>query len=258
MNSNDVAGNVSHVLSSSGEQLAYRRSAGRDPTVVFLSGYASDMSGAKAMYLESVVTDLGFGFLRFDYSGHGLSDGDFVEGCIGQWAEDALSVIRHACDGPVVLIGSSMGGWIMLLVARALGERVRAMVGIAAAPDFTEQIWNSLNSDQREALSATGEMYFDSDYVDDPYPVTFKLIEDGRAQSQLSDNIPIGCPVRLLHGMQDPDVPWRTAVTLAERLNATDVQITLLKAGGHRLSDADQLTQLAVTVRELLDLVVVS
>ena len=247
---------VRYVTSRAGEQLAYNYTPGRSPTVVFLSGYASDMAGSKALYLESVVTALGFGFLRLDYSGHGISDGDFVQGCIGRWAEDAMTVIREATEGPLLLVGSSMGGWIMLIVARQLADRVSGLVGIAAAPDFTEDLmWRSLDADQRDELVSKGELYLDSDYVDDPYPITIKLIQDGRQQLQLQAPIPIACPVRLIHGLQDSEVPWATSITLAERLESSDVQVALVKRGGHRLSEAGQLTQIAQTIEQLLELV---
>jgi pimeloyl-ACP methyl ester carboxylesterase len=247
---------VRYVTARTGERLAFQYTPGRLPTVVFLSGYASDMSGSKALYLEARVRARGHGFLRLDYSGHGVSEGDFIDGCVGRWADDALTVIREATSGPLLLVGSSMGGWIMLIVARELADRVRALVGIAAAPDFTEELmWHSLDATQRDELLTRGELYLDSDYVDDPYPVTSKLIADGRDQLQLQDSISLTCPVRLIHGLEDNDVPWRTSITLAEKLDSRDVQITLVKGGGHRLAEAEQLTLIAETIEQLLDVV---
>ena len=244
---------IDYLLLDNGERLAFHYSAGKAPTVVFLSGYASDMSGSKALHLESVLTGLGYGFLRLDYSGHGRSDGAFVDGGIGKWSEDAIAVIRHATRGPLVLVGSSMGGWIMLLVARALAARTAGLVGIAAAPDFTEELmWSRLDAEQRERLVATGKLYLESEYVDDPHPVTLKLIEDGRSLLQLTDQIPLSCPVRLIHGTSDPDVPWQTSLKLAQQLAASDVQITLLKDAGHRLSEPKQLTLIARIIEQLV------
>ena len=242
----------SHLSLKTGERLAYRYTPGRSPTVVFLSGYASDMSGSKAVYLESIVTGHGHAFLRLDYSGHGLSDGDFVDGSIGRWSDDAVAVVSNVTDGPLILVGSSMGGWIMLLVARRLIDRVVGLLGIAAAPDFTEDLmWRELDAEQRDTLLTDGEIYLDSDYVDDPYPITRKLIDDGRDHLQLSAPIPLRCPVRLIHGLADPDVPRQTSLTLADSLKSTDVLIKLIKDGGHRLSEAEQLVEISSTLISL-------
>lgn len=245
---------VQYVVSSIGERLAYRISGGADPVVVFFPGYASDMDGTKAAYLDLWCEEHGRGFLRFDYSGHGKSEGAFAEGTIGRWTADALTVIEASTSGPVVLVGSSMGGWIMLLAALALKDRVRGLVGVAAAPDFTEDLmWRSLNDEQRRILAEQGELYLPSDYVDDPLPITMKLIVEAKQQLLLDAPIELTCPVRLIHGLEDPDVPWETSVKLSSQLVSQDIEIRLLKGGGHRLSEVAHLELIAATVNTLTD-----
>jgi len=237
-------------------RLAYHRTSGRPPTVAFLSGYASDMTGSKALRLERFCAARGQRFLRFDYSGHGASDGEFLEGTIGAWAEDARALIDAVTEGPLVLVGSSMGGWIMLLVALAMPARVQALIGVAAAPDFTEDLmWAALDERQRSELMSRGALRLPSPYVDEPYPITRGLIEEGRRHLCLRAPIPIDCPVRLLHGLEDGDVPWRTALRLADRLRAGDVTVTLVKGGGHRLSEPGELDLLEGTVASVLEAV---
>lgn len=237
-----------------GQRLAYYQSTGTSPTVVFLPGYASDMTGSKALYLEAVCRKRGQAFLRLDYSGHGESSGKFSEGTIGVWAADAVAVVRAVTTGPVLFVGSSMGGWIMLLAALAMPERTHGLVGIAAAPDFTEDLmWRGLNEDQRTILERDGELYLPSDYVDDPFPITLKLIEEAKEHLLLSSTIEIDSPVRLLQGLSDPDVPWETALKIAQKLTSNDVTVTLIKGAGHRLSDAEHLKLLELTVTSLLD-----
>lgn len=243
---------VQYVMSSIGERLAFRFSGGSEPVVVFFPGYASDMEGTKAVYLDSWCREHGRGFLRFDYSGHGESEGAFAEGTIGRWTADALTVIEASTSGALVLVGSSMGGWIMLLAALALKERVRGLVGVAAAPDFTQDLmWRTLDDEQRRVLTEQGELYPPSDYVDDPFPITMKLIEEAKQQLLLDAPIKLDCPVRLIHGLEDPDVPWETSVKLASQLASQDVDIRLLKGGGHRLSDQVHLELIADTVSAL-------
>ena len=177
---NDECPTTRFFVNSRGQRLAYEYLPGTAPMVVFLSGYASDMTGSKAEYLARQCQEWGRAFLRLDYSGHGQSEGRFVDGTIGEWADDATQVIAHVNADPCVLVGSSMGGWIMLLVALAHRERVRGLVGIASAPDFTRDLmWNGLTQEQRDTLMTTGEVYLPSEYVDDPFPITRKLIEDG-------------------------------------------------------------------------------
>jgi pimeloyl-ACP methyl ester carboxylesterase len=223
-----------------GIRLAWAHTPGRGPTTVFLPGFRSDMEGAKALAVQSWCHDAGAACLRLDYSGHGRSDGAFTDGTIGQWTSDALHLIDHLTQGPLLLVGSSMGGWIMLLLALARPDRVAGLIGIAAAPDFTEDLmWAAMMPPERDRLEQDGVLLIPSAYGE-PTPITKRLIEDGRTHLLMQAPIPIACPVRLLHGQQDPDVPWETALRLAERLQGPDVQITLIKDGDHRLSrDAD-------------------
>jgi pimeloyl-ACP methyl ester carboxylesterase len=234
--------------------IAYEALPGRGPTVVFLGGLRSDMTGTKASFLRDWSTARGQAFLRFDYTGHGASAGRFEEGSIGAWSADALSVIGAATAGPLLLVGSSMGGWVMLEVALAIPDRVAALVGIAAAPDFTEElIWDALDDDQREALLRDGVVMLPNPYDPAGYPIGRALIEDGRTRLRLRRTIPLTCPARLLHGQRDAEVPWDTSLRLAERLAGQDVAVTLVKDGDHRLSREADLATLAMTVSTLLD-----
>ena len=237
-----------------GECLAYHRSPGKTPGIVFLGGFKSDMTGSKALALEAFARARGQSFLRFDYSGHGASDGKFTEGCIGTWAADAIAALDALTEGPQILVGSSMGGWLMLLTALARPERVAGLVGIAAAPDFTEDLmWEKFSHEVRETILREGSYAEPSAYSDDPYIITRKLIEDGRDHLLLRGPIRLNCPVRLLHGMRDPDVPWQVSVRLAEALETDDVRIALVKDGDHRLSREQDLALLRATVGDLLD-----
>ncbi|MGH6902086.1 MAG: alpha/beta hydrolase [Geminicoccaceae bacterium] len=234
-----------------GRRLAYRRLPGAAPGVVFCGGYTSDMTGTKATALERFCRDHGRACTRFDYSGHGASSGAFADGTIGEWAEDAQAILDRATAGPIVLVGSSMGGWIMLLVALARPERVRGLIGIAAAPDFTEDLLlPQATPAQRHALADRGYWMQASAYGE-PYPVTRRLIEEARAHLVLRAPIPIRCPVHLLHGQRDLDVPWRTALRLAEQLESADVTIELIKAGDHRLSTPAALARIEAAVQRL-------
>jgi pimeloyl-ACP methyl ester carboxylesterase len=234
-----------------GVGLAWRRLSGRSPTVVFLPGFSSDMTGAKAVDLAAFCAARGQAMLRFDYSGHGASDGAFTDGCIGRWTDDALAVIADI-KGPLVLVGSSMGGWIALLVARRMPERIAGLIGIAAAPDFTERLmWQAMAPPERAALMAQGVLHVPSQYGP-PTPVTRKLIEDGRRHLLLDAPIPITAPVRLLHGQADPDVPWELALRLAGRIDGGDVRVHLIKDGDHRLSRSQDMALLRATLTEVL------
>ena len=213
------------------------------------------MAGTKATFLDDVCAARGLPYVRFDYSGHGVSGGRFEDGTIGAWAEDAIAVIDHVADGPLILVGSSMGGWLMLLAALARPERVAGLIGLAPAPDFTEAlIWNRLAAEAREQLMRDGRLAQPSAYADEPTVITRGLIEEGRRHLLLSAPIGIRCPVRLLHGMADPDVPHRLSLDLAERLVSSDVRVTLIKDGDHRLSRAEDLALLGATIDELMDL----
>jgi pimeloyl-ACP methyl ester carboxylesterase len=235
-----------------GKGLAWRRLSGREPTVVFLPGFGSDMSGEKATSLATFCSNVGQAMLRFDYSGHGESDGRFEEGTIGQWTEDALAVMDAVSAGPLLLVGSSMGGWIALLAALARPERVAGIVGIAAAPDFTEILmWQSMTFEERDRLMADGVVFAPNRYGP-PTPITRALIEDGRKHLLLDRPIPLTCPVRLLHGQNDQDVPWELSLRIAERLESTDVHVILVKDGEHRLSRPADLALLHRTLAPLL------
>jgi pimeloyl-ACP methyl ester carboxylesterase len=234
-----------------GVELAFSRLPGRAPTVVFLPGFGSDMAGEKATTLAAWCAATGRAMLRLDYSGHGVSGGAFTDGSIGRWAEDARLVIDRLVDGNMVMVGSSMGGWIALLLARARPERVEGIVGIAAAPDFTERMWEKMTADERATLERDGVLVRPSNYGD-PYRITRGLLEDGRRHLLLDAPIPLACPVRLLHGQQDADVPWQLALTIAELLASAEVQVTLVKDGDHRLSRPQDLVLLRRTVAALL------
>ena len=236
-----------------GVSIAYRRRAGKRPTVVFLGGFRSDMTGSKASALDAHCAARGQAFLRLDYRGHGASDGAFADGTVGAWAGDALAAIDALAGDELVLVGSSMGGWIALEVALARPGRVRALVGIAAAPDFTEDlVWARMDEAARRQLEASGVVHRPSDYGGDPYPITMKLVEDGRRRLRLRAPIPFSGPVRLLHGQRDEDVPWERALLLADRLAGDDVRCILVKDGDHRLSRPQDLALLAATLDEVL------
>ena len=224
------------------------------PGLMFLGGYSSDMTGSKALALEAHARARGQGFVRFDYQGHGASSGRFEDGTIGLWAEDALAVLDEIAEGPQILVGSSMGGWIMLLTALARPERVAGLVGIASAPDFTETLmWQAFAPEIRATLERDGVIYQDSDYDEAPYPITLKLIEEARSHLVMDRPIPIACPVRLIHGTADADVPHTLSLELMERLEAPDVAVTLVKGGDHRLSEPPDLARLTRVVAALSD-----
>jgi pimeloyl-ACP methyl ester carboxylesterase len=212
----------------------------------------SDMAGTKATALEAHARARGQAFLRFDYLGHGQSSGKFADGTIGRWADDAIAVIDTLSEGPQILVGSSMGGWLMLLTALARPDRVAGLVGIAAAPDFTEDLmWAGFSDEIRETIIREGVYHEPSDYSDEPYTITRALIDEGRTHLLLRDTIGLTCPVRLLHGMDDTDVPWRVSVKLCDRLASDDVAVTLVKGGDHRLSEPDDLVRLRATLDSL-------
>jgi pimeloyl-ACP methyl ester carboxylesterase len=235
-----------------GTELAWAKTEGRGPTLVFLPGYRSDMTGDKAAALAAFCAGRGQACLRLDYSGHGASGGRFEDGTIGIWTQDALTLIDHHTEGSLLLVGSSMGGWIALLAALARPERVAGLVGIAAAPDFTETLmWEAMSGPERATLLRDGVLHVPSAYGE-PTPVTRALIEDGRSRLLLGGPIPLRCPVRLLHGQRDEDVPWQTALTLADRLEGGDVTVILVKDGDHRLSRPQDLALLRRSVAALL------
>jgi pimeloyl-ACP methyl ester carboxylesterase len=243
----------SMLVAPDGATIAYRPTPGKGPGVMFLTGFRSDMTGGKALAVEDLCRAQNRAFVRFDYTGHGESSGAFADGTIGRWTEDALLVLDRVTNGPQVLVGSSMGGWIALLLARARPERIAGLVGIAAAPDFTEDLVHDvLDADAKERLARDGQIVVPSAYDPEPCVITRRLIEEGRNHLLLRAPIPIDVPARLIHGMEDHDVPWQTALKIAERIASTDVEITLVKGGRHRLSDPPDLERLVAVVESLL------
>ena len=211
------------------------------------------MSGTKATTLNAFCSERNFQFTRFDYSGHGLSGGQFTDGSIGRWLDDSLTIIDQITEGPQVLVGSSMGAWISLLTAIRKPEKIAAILGIAAATDFTENlIWENLNHTQREALMTHGQIEQPSSYQPDPYPITMQLITEARDHLLLQDRIPINCPVRLIHGQNDLDVPWQTSTSIAANLASKDVHIYLIKDAEHRLSRDTDIQFILDRLAELL------
>lgn len=232
-------------------RIAFRRVAGRGPAIVWLGGFKSDMKGTKAEALSAFAERTGRAFLRFDYSGHGESDGNFEDGTISRWAEEAAAVVAGAGPRPV-LVGSSMGGWISLLVARGMASPPAGMVLIAPAPDFTEALmWPALPAEAKRAIETEGRWIRPSDYDPEGYPITRALIEDGRRNLVLGGLVEPGCPVHILQGMLDPDVPWRHAMLLAEKIARDDVVVTLIKDGDHRLSRPEDIARLEAAVEAL-------
>ncbi len=220
-----------------GRRLAYHFHDGSGPTVVFLGGLKSDMEGTKAIHLEAWCRARGQAFLRFDYSGHGQSSGTFEEGCIGDWAQDTAAAIAALTAGPLVVVGSSMGGWQAVLFARAHPDRVAGLVTIAAAPDFTEDgYWASFSDAQKAALARDGQVEMPSDYME-PYIITQRMIEDGRANLVLRAPLPLPFPVRCLQGTADTAVSTETALRLLEHADSADMRLTLVKDADHRFSD---------------------
>lgn len=241
-----------------GRRIAYDRHAGTGPAssgpgIVFLGGFRSDMTGTKAVFLQDWAARQGLPFLRFDYSGHGASSGDFLDGAIGDWFEDALAAVTTLTTGPQILVGSSMGGWISLLLCKAIPERVCGLVGIAAAPDFTEDsMWNGFSEADRARLLTEGRVEQPSDYSPDPYIITRRLIEDGRNRLVLRDPLPLPFPVRLLQGTADTDVPPSVALRLMDHATGPDIRLTLVKGADHRFSTPECLNLIADSLSELV------
>jgi pimeloyl-ACP methyl ester carboxylesterase len=233
-----------------GLRLAFRRVAGKGPTIVFLPGYKSDMMGTKAIALEDWAIRNGRSMLRLDYSGCGESEGAFEDGTLSGWADDARMIVEANERGPVIIVGSSMGGWIMLLLALALGDQVKAIVGIAPAPDFSD--WG-FTSEEKGRIARYGRLERPSDYGPEPMVTTKAFWESGQANLLLRGEIGINCPVRLIHGQEDPDVPWDVSLRLAERLRSADVQVVLIKDGDHRLSRPQDIDLLVRTIATLPD-----
>jgi len=245
---------TNYLETDQGRKIAYHKSGGQGPTVVFLGGLKSDMEGTKAIHLEAFCKARGQSFLRFDYSGHGESSETFTEGCIGDWHEDTIAAITALTAGPLIVVGSSMGGWQALLLARALPDRLAGLVGIAAAPDFTEDgYWASFSDTQKETLETQGYVELPSDYME-PYVITKRMIEDGRKRLVLRDDLNLPFPVRLLQGTADTAVSTATAVRLLEHAESPDMRLNLVKDADHRFSDETCLALIEAAVAEVTDL----
>jgi pimeloyl-ACP methyl ester carboxylesterase len=246
-----VSAEPARVHRPGGHTVAYHRTPGASPGIVFLGGYRSDMTGIKATALEAFARERGQAFVRFDYFGHGQSSGEFLEGTIGRWAEDAVAVLDELTEGPQILVGSSMGGWLMLLAALDRPDRVAGLVGVASAPDFTAELLAGTGDAATLAdLERDGVHYDPSEYSEEPYPITRTLVEESRAHLLLDRTIPIECPVRLLHGLRDADVPWETSLRLAHAVASADVVVTLVKDGDHRLSTPEDIARLVAAVED--------
>lgn len=241
------------LITPQGRRIAYHFTPGQGPTVVFLGGFKSDMTGTKAIHLQDWAIQQGRAFLRLDYSGHGQSSGAFLDGAIGDWFEDALAVINAVAKGPIILVGSSMGGWISLLVAKAMPNRIAGLVGIAAAPDFTEDMMQAEFTDaQRLELMTEGQVALPSEYSAEPYIITRRLIVEGRSRLVLRDPLPLNFPVRLLQGTADTDVPPAVALRLLEHAQGADIRLTLVKGADHRFSTPACLAMIASAVDQVL------
>jgi len=242
-------------LSLADSRIAYQRQVGekKSPGILFLGGYVSDMTGSKATFLSAQAKKKRKSFLRFDYRGHGRSSGDFFEMTIGDWLQDALAVFDKLTAGPQIIVGSSMGGWMGLLLAKARPKRIKAFIGVAAAPDFTEDlVWKRLSPSARKKIQQTGVHYESDAFRGHKVPFTMKLIKEGRKHLVLRSPLRLPCPVRLLQGMKDPDVPWEYAPHIAKKLLADDIRVTLIKDGGHSLSEPENLRLLWHTIEEFL------
>src|SRR5689334_623891 len=242
---------------SEARRIAVRSRAGRSPGLFWLGGFKSDMQGIKAMALDEWAASQKRACVRLDYSGHGESGGDFIDDTIGRWLEESLAVFEQFCEGPQVVIGSSMGGWMALLLAREISKRpaprasLAGLVLIAPAPDFTEELmWKSFSPEIRREIESKGVWLRPSEYGD-PYPITRNLIEEGRNHLLLGSAIEVGCPVRILQGAQDPDVPWRHVFALMHRLPADDVVLTMIQDGDHRLSRPQDIARIIAAVAEI-------
>ena len=241
---------IDHLEIGADLRLAYRHRAGQGPTIVFLPGYRSDMEGGKATALDAWAEREGRAMLRFDYAGCGVSDGDFETQSLANWRNDALAMIDDVIEGPVVLVGSSMGGWLMLLAALARPDRVVGLVGIASAPDFTS--WG-FSQEQKMAILQDGRIEEPSPYDDLPYVTTREFWQSGESLRLLHAPIEVDCPVRLLHGQADADVPWVYSLEIMKLLRSADVQTVLIKDGDHRLSRPGDIALLIATVNGLVE-----
>lgn len=239
--------------------IAYRANEGKENHVgvVFLSGFMSDMDGTKASALHEFCKKHNYPFVRFDYFGHGKSSGKFTDGTIGIWKQNVLDVLDNLTTGKQILVGSSMGGWLMLLAALERPERIAGLVGVASAPDFTEDlIWNEMTPGQQRELQENGIFNLESEYGEAPYPITLQLIQEGRKHLLLHSNININCPVRLIHGLKDEDVPSSLSTRIALQITSSDVKVKLVENGDHRMSTPENIELLCETIEKLIDAIV--
>ena len=237
-----------------GRKLAYQKQDGVGPMIVFLSGHGSDMFGSKAEALASYCAAHKRAFLRFDYTGHGLSSGAFLDGTISQWTDDTMQILDHLTDGPVILVGSSLGGWIMLNVAKEKGTQIAGLIGIAAAPDFTQTlIWDNLSQEQQAKMADEGQIALPNPYADEDVIYPYHLITDGRDNLLLDKPLAINCPLILHQGMADHEVPWQTACQIAEAVQSEDVRVNLVKSSGHRFSSDGEIAMLISSVEEMFE-----
>lgn len=243
---------TSYLKLKNGGRIAYNKTEGASPGIMFLGGFRSDMNGVKALALEKFCKEQGRAFLRFDYEGHGESSGKFEEGTIGKWKDNAMLALTKLTEGRQILVGSSMGGWIALLLASQKPRRTAGVVGIAAAPDFTEIMLDRLKKTQLRELEKKGRIMVATDAGDD-YPVTRKFIEEARGHLLLENGkIPINCPVRLLHGTKDTEVPWEVSLRINEKLASEDVKTILVENGTHTLSEPDSLKKIMSTLDKMI------
>ena len=232
--------------------LAYCHHTGRSPGILFLGGFRSDMTGIKAMALDQYCRDKGIGFTRFDYMGHGQSSGDFFDGRIGLWLDNARRILAHVATGPQILVGSSMGGWLSLLLARQYPEKIVGLIGVAAAPDFTEQlIWDALSKTQKAQVEQQGFIERQSEYEETPHKISMGFIIEARQHLLLDTPISCHFPVHLLHGQKDVSVPWSVALRLLEHIEGHDARLTLVKGGDHRLSAPGDIQLILETVEAM-------
>ena len=241
------------LITGQGRKIAYHQTKGEGAGIVFLGGFSSDMDGSKAIHMEHWAKKSGRPFIRFDYSGHGQSSEKFIDGSIGDWAEDTFEIISHLTSGPQILVGSSMGGWIALLMAKRIPNNILGIVGIAAAPDFTEDIiWNRMDDMMRATLTRSNVVYIHNDYGD-PYPITKKLIEDGRNNLVMRDPLNLSFPVRLFHGTADADVKMDVPLKLIKHINGSDVELVVVKDADHRFSSEKCLELICNAINSIIN-----
>lgn len=235
-------------------KLAYRKVKGKSPGVLFLPGYGSNMNGQKAESLEEFCRSLGHSYLRFDYTGHGASEGVLSEGTIGTWKKDVLFVLDELAEGPQILVGSSIGGWLMLLAAIARPEKTAALVGISTAADHIVTSFNSLPLETRKEFEEKGEWTVPTKHSEEGhYKFSMDFLKEAENHCVLQSPIPITCPVRLIHGLKDEDVPWHISMQVAERVLSPDVDVILRRHGQHRMSEKDDIKLMVYTIDDLID-----